>query len=131
MNGDAGGDAGARRARSSNSAGALRFGGNGVWPEWFAGRLDEIRVYDRALTQTELQADMTAPISGAGLAAAARAAGSRSAATARAQASRKAHRRATRRGRRAGKRATIGRIRNPGAFPLYTGLTRHTAKPRR
>ena len=70
---------------------------------------------------------MTAPISGAGLAAAARAARSPSAAAARTQ----ARRRAIRRGRPAGKRATIGRIRNPGAFPLYTGLTRHTAKPRR
>ena len=45
-----------------NSAGALRFGGNGVWSEWFAGRLDEIRVYDRALTQAELQTDMTTPV---------------------------------------------------------------------
>ena len=45
-----------------NSAGALRFGGNGVWSEWFAGRLDEIRVYDRALTQTELQADMATSV---------------------------------------------------------------------
>ena len=45
-----------------NSAGALRFGGNGVWSEWFAGRLDEIRVYDRTLTQAELQADMTRPV---------------------------------------------------------------------
>ena len=26
-----------------NSAGALRFGGNNVWSEWFAGALDEIR----------------------------------------------------------------------------------------
>ena len=45
-----------------NSAGALRFGGNNVWAEWFAGRLDEIRVYDRALTQSELQSDMNAPV---------------------------------------------------------------------
>jgi hypothetical protein len=49
-----------------NSTGALRFGGNNVWAEWFAGRLDEIRIYDRALTQAELQADMTRPVSGAG-----------------------------------------------------------------
>ena len=49
-----------------NSTGALRFGGNNVWSEWFAGRLDEIRVYDRALTQAELQADMTKPVSGSG-----------------------------------------------------------------
>ncbi len=57
-----------------NSAGALRFGGNGVWPEWFAGRLDEIRIYDRALSQAELQTDMTKPVTASGLAAARRAA---------------------------------------------------------
>jgi hypothetical protein len=50
------------------SARPLRFGGNAVWPEWFAGRLDEIRVYDRALTAAEIQADMTRPV-GAGTAA--------------------------------------------------------------
>ena len=50
-----------------NSTGALRFGGNNVWSEWFAGRLDEIRVYDRALTQAELQSDMTRAVSGTGL----------------------------------------------------------------
>ena len=49
-----------------NSTGVLRFGGNNIWSEWFAGRLDEIRVYDRALTQAELQADMTRPVSGSG-----------------------------------------------------------------
>ena len=37
----------------------LRFGGNAVWAEWFHGRLDEIRVYDRALTAAQIQADMT------------------------------------------------------------------------
>jgi hypothetical protein len=49
-----------------NSTGALRFGGNNVWAEWFAGRLDEIRIYDRALTQAELQSDMTRAVSGTG-----------------------------------------------------------------
>jgi hypothetical protein len=39
------------------STGALRFGGNSVWGEWFAGTLDEIRIYKRALTATEIQAD--------------------------------------------------------------------------
>ena len=28
----------------------LRFGGNALWAEWFQGQLDEIRVYNRALT---------------------------------------------------------------------------------
>jgi hypothetical protein len=36
----------------------LRFGGTAVWAEWFQGRLDEIRVYDRALTAAQIQADM-------------------------------------------------------------------------
>jgi hypothetical protein len=107
-----------------NSTGALRFGGNGVWPEWFAGRIDEVRVYDRALTQNELLADMNAAVSGTGLARATRTA--RSSSAARAQARRKPARRA----RIRGKRARIDRIRNPGAFPRYSGLTRHTAKQR-
>jgi hypothetical protein len=45
--------------QSSNS---LRIGGNGVWGEYFAGLIDEVRVYDRALTATEIQADMATPI---------------------------------------------------------------------
>jgi hypothetical protein len=35
----------------------LRFGGNTVWPEWFKGSLDEIRIYNRALSAQEIQAD--------------------------------------------------------------------------
>ena len=42
----------------------LHFGGNAVWPEWFAGRLDEIRIYDRALTPAQLQTDMTKAVAG-------------------------------------------------------------------
>jgi hypothetical protein len=37
----------------------LRIGGNGVWAEWFKGLIDEVRVYDRALGDTEIIADMT------------------------------------------------------------------------
>jgi hypothetical protein len=40
----------------ANSTGVLRMGGNGIWNEWFAGRIDEVRIYNRALTQAELQA---------------------------------------------------------------------------
>ena len=42
----------------------LRFGGDNVWPEWFEGSLDEIRVYDHALTAAQIQSDMTRPVSG-------------------------------------------------------------------
>jgi hypothetical protein len=41
----------------------LRFGGDALWPEWFQGRLDEIRVYNRALTTAEIQGDMGRAVS--------------------------------------------------------------------
>jgi PKD repeat protein len=47
----------------TSSTGALRIGGNSVWSEWFAGLIDEVRVYDRALTAGEIQADMQTPVS--------------------------------------------------------------------
>ena len=54
-----------RRSRSSASTGAiatdtgpLRIGGNGVWGEWFNGLIDEVRVYNRALSAAEIQNDM-------------------------------------------------------------------------
>jgi Concanavalin A-like lectin/glucanases superfamily/Viral BACON domain len=50
---------------SANAAGTLfastsplRLGGNSVWGEWFAGRLDDVRVYNRTLSPTEVQSDM-------------------------------------------------------------------------
>jgi hypothetical protein len=45
-----------------NSAGALRIGGNNVWGEWFKGLIDEVRVYERALTAAEIQADRNRPV---------------------------------------------------------------------
>ncbi len=39
------------------SNGALRIGGNSVWGEYFRGYIDEVRVYNRALTQTEITSD--------------------------------------------------------------------------
>jgi O-glycosyl hydrolase len=44
------------------SSGALRIGGNAIWGEFFAGLIDEVRIYNRALTAAEVQADMNAPI---------------------------------------------------------------------
>ena len=41
----------------------LKFGGNGVWSEWFDGRLDEIRVWKVARTAAQVQTDMNTPIS--------------------------------------------------------------------
>jgi hypothetical protein len=45
------------------STGALRIGGNSIWGEFFQGRIDEIRIYNRALAQMEIQTDMNTPIS--------------------------------------------------------------------
>ncbi|HEX7254734.1 MAG TPA: LamG-like jellyroll fold domain-containing protein [Gaiellaceae bacterium] len=46
----------------TTSSDPLFIGGNPVWPEWFSGLIDEVRIYDRALTATELQADMSTAI---------------------------------------------------------------------
>jgi hypothetical protein len=44
------------------SAGPLRIGGNAIWGEFFAGVIDEVRIYSRALTAAEIQRDMVVPI---------------------------------------------------------------------
>ena len=40
----------------------LRIGGNLVWGEYFDGLIDEVRVYNRALTAQEIQADRNAAV---------------------------------------------------------------------
>ncbi len=47
------------------SDGALRIGGNSIWGEYFAGRIDEVRIYNHALSQSEIVADMEASVTGA------------------------------------------------------------------
>ena len=44
------------------STGAFRIGGNTVWDEFFGGLIDDLRLYDRALSAGEVQADMAAPV---------------------------------------------------------------------
>jgi len=47
----------------ATSSGVLSVGSNGVWSsENFLGRMDEIRIYNRALTQQQIQTDMNTPI---------------------------------------------------------------------
>jgi hypothetical protein len=36
----------------------LHIGGNSTWGEYFAGKIDEVRVYNRALSPVEIQTDM-------------------------------------------------------------------------
>ncbi|GAB3257234.1 fibronectin type III domain-containing protein [Nocardioides dilutus] len=42
----------------------LWIGGNNPYGEYFTGRIDEVRVYNRALTETDIQADMSSPVPG-------------------------------------------------------------------
>jgi hypothetical protein len=50
------------------SASPLRIGGNGIWNEWFNGALDDVRVYNRALTPAQIIADRDTPVGGGGAA---------------------------------------------------------------
>jgi hypothetical protein len=42
--------------------GALHVGGSPVWGDRFKGKIDEVRVYNRALTTEEIRVDMTRPV---------------------------------------------------------------------
>ena len=44
------------------SGGPLRIGGNAIWPELFKGDIDEVRVYDRALSASEVVRDRDAAV---------------------------------------------------------------------
>lgn len=44
------------------SSGPLKIGGNAVWSEWYAGLIDEVRIYNRALSASEISAMMNQPI---------------------------------------------------------------------
>lgn len=44
------------------SAMPLKIGGNAIWGEYFAGQIDEVRVYNRALSAAEITTDMNTAI---------------------------------------------------------------------
>lgn len=44
------------------TAGPLSLGGNAIYGSWFAGRIDEVRIYRRALSAVEIFNDMSRPI---------------------------------------------------------------------
>jgi len=52
----------AQTGAAAVSASPLRIGGNGIWGDVFAGRIDEVRIYNRALSQAEIQGDMSRPV---------------------------------------------------------------------
>lgn len=48
----------------SASTGVLRIGGNGVWPDFFKGNIDTVRIYNRALTDAEVVNNFSATTCG-------------------------------------------------------------------
>ncbi|MFI7638897.1 LamG-like jellyroll fold domain-containing protein [Nonomuraea sp. NPDC049400] len=54
-----------------DDGGALRIGGNTAWGEFFSGLIDEVRIYNRVQTATEIQTDMNTPVGAAASGAAA------------------------------------------------------------
>jgi chitodextrinase len=44
------------------SNGSLDIGGNNVWNEWFNGVIDDVRVYNRALSASEVSSDMDSAV---------------------------------------------------------------------
>src|SRR5205807_3270208 len=45
------------------SSGVLRIGGDSIWGEYFNGMIDEVRIYNTALTAAQIQTDMNTPVS--------------------------------------------------------------------
>ena len=41
---------------------SLRIGGNAPWGEYVTGQIDDVRIYNRALSQAEIQTDMNTPV---------------------------------------------------------------------
>ena len=57
----------ASRAQTGNivtSTNPLQIGGDSIYGQYFAGLIDEVRVYNRALSLAEIQTDMNTPVGG-------------------------------------------------------------------
>ena len=52
----------ARTGAISTSTNPLQIGGDSIYGQFFQGAIDEVRIYNRALTQAEIQADMNTPL---------------------------------------------------------------------
>ncbi len=51
-----------RTASIATSANPLQIGGDSIYGQYFQGVIDDVRVYNRALTQAEIKTDMTTPV---------------------------------------------------------------------
>ncbi len=47
---------------AAGGAGAIQIGGNSPYGEYFIGRIDEVRIYNRALSAAEIQTDMSTTV---------------------------------------------------------------------
>jgi hypothetical protein len=52
----------AQTGNLATSANTLQIGGDSIFGQFFVGTIDEVRVYNTALSQAQIQADMNAPI---------------------------------------------------------------------
>jgi glucose/arabinose dehydrogenase/PKD repeat protein len=50
----------------STSTGPLTIGGDSLYGQYFAGRIDEVRIYNTSLAASQIQADMNTPIASSG-----------------------------------------------------------------
>ena len=55
----------ARTTALATSANPLQIGGDSIYGQYFQGTIDEVRVYNRALSQAEIQTDMNSAVGGA------------------------------------------------------------------
>ena len=51
-------------ANIATSANPLEIGSDSIYGQYFNGRIDEVRIYNRALSATEVQTDMNTPVGG-------------------------------------------------------------------
>jgi hypothetical protein len=51
-----------QQRRKVSESGALHVGGSPVWGDRFKGKVDEVRVYNRALSAEEIRTDMSRPV---------------------------------------------------------------------
>ena len=48
----------------ATSTNPLQIGGDSIYGQYFAGRIDEVRIYNHALSASEVLADMNTPVGG-------------------------------------------------------------------
>ena len=52
----------AKTGAIATSTNPLQIGGDSIYGQFFSGLIDEVRIYNVALTAAQIQADMTAPV---------------------------------------------------------------------